>query len=287
MALPVFVATPTLAPKLHRIRIEKFRRIREVLELDLRTPRGRPSSLAVLAGPNGCGKTSVLEAVLLGLGQEALIARDLDERDRESSWRLSIPEGARINLTVSLDDGPEERWVRSSVDFFREKPGGAEETFVSDAPRERPRLRVEYFSSWRAPELVGAVKPLSLRARGAWSRRMNNEASRLYSLKQQIAVEFMRFGLQRSLLESTSHSPEVWMDRLNRAWRRFHRNDGTEIVPGLVEREGEGEFFDLFVQKGKDRICSVDQLSSGEIENPRLRAVGHPQRRQRRPARDR
>ena len=59
-----------LGPKLHRIRIEKFRRIRDVLELDLRTPRGRPSPLAVLAGPNGCGKTSVLEAVLLGLGQE-------------------------------------------------------------------------------------------------------------------------------------------------------------------------------------------------------------------------
>jgi len=46
-------------PQIHRIRIEKFRRIQEPLELDLTSPKGAPSRNIVLAGPNGCGKTRV------------------------------------------------------------------------------------------------------------------------------------------------------------------------------------------------------------------------------------
>lgn len=36
------------------------------------------------------------------------------------------------------------------------------------------------------------------------------------------------------------------MEQLNRAWRRFHRNDGTTIEYGLIERD-EGPVVDLFV----------------------------------------
>jgi predicted ATPase len=250
------------APKLHHVRVEKFRRIRDVVELDLRAPRGRPSSLAVLAGPNGCGKSSLLEAVLLGLGQEALIVRDLDEPDEESSWRTSIPEGARIELTVSLDGGPEETWVRTRHEFLNKKGDGAWEDFADQFDGGRPSLSVEYFSSWRAPVLVGPVRPLE-----SGRRLTNNETNRLWRLKQRIADEYMRFGLRRSLRGAASSKPEAWLEQLNRAWRRFHRSDGTEIVPDIVEREGkEGDFLDLFVMRGKDRVCSIDQISSGEIE---------------------
>jgi predicted ATPase len=252
-----------LAPKIHRIRVEKFRRIRDVLELDLHTPRGRPSPLAVLAGPNGCGKTSVLEAVLLGLGQEALVVRDLEPSEREESWRASVPAGARIELAVSFDDGPEERWVRTQERFYRVHGDGTEEVFQEGAAGIWPVvLLVEYFSSWRAPRLVGPVKPLAPGRRPA-----NNETNRLWRLKQRIADEFMRLGVQRSLPGLAPSKPATWMGQLNRAWRRFHRNDGTTIAPELVEHEGdEGLFIDLVVKHGEDRICSVDQLSSGEIE---------------------
>jgi predicted ATPase len=251
-----------LAPKIHRIRIEKFRRISGVLELDLRTPRGRPSPLAVLAGPNGCGKTSVLEAVLLGLGQEGLLVRDLEPSERDASWRASVPAGARIELTVSCNDGPEETWVRTRERFSRVRSDGTEEMFEQDAVSLRLALLVEYFSSWRAPRLVGPVKPLA-----AGRRPADNETNRLWRLKQRIAGEFMRLGVQRSLTGVASSTPDTWMEQLNRAWRRFHRNDGTTIEPELVEPLGdEGASIDLVVKRGGDRLCSVDQLSSGEIE---------------------
>lgn len=267
------------APKLLHVRVEKFRRVRDVVELELRTPRGRPSPLAVLAGPNGCGKTSVLEAVLLGLGREGLIVRDLDEADRESSWRTAIPEGARIEVTVSLDSGTEETWVRTHDEFYRRKSDGtrvaaedppppwggpprkAREAFEDGALRTP--LLVEYFSSWRSPKLVGPVKPLD----PGHKRVAYNEANRLRRLKQRIADELVRRGVERSKAGVDPGKLERWMEQLNRAWRRFHRNDGTKIDYDLIERD-DGPVVDLFVtaRGGDDLRCPVDQLSSGEIE---------------------
>jgi energy-coupling factor transporter ATP-binding protein EcfA2 len=215
-----------------------------------------------IAGPNGCGKTSVLEGVLLGLGQEALVVRDVEPAEREAWWRAAVPEGARIELRVSLDGGPEETWERTRESFSRVKGDGTKEAFDLGDAKARPALQVEYFSSWRAPRLVGPVKPLASGRRPA-----NNETNRLWRLKQRIADEFMRLGVQRSLPGLPPSMPDTWMGQLNRAWRRFHRNDGTMIAPELVEPEGdEGAFIDLVVKRGDDLICSVDHLSSGEIE---------------------
>ena len=52
--------------------IRDFRGI-DRLELDFRGPDRRPNSLVVLAGPNGCGKTAVLEAALILAGGAELI----------------------------------------------------------------------------------------------------------------------------------------------------------------------------------------------------------------------
>jgi hypothetical protein len=40
-------------PKIHRLRIEKFRRIQKLLEVGLITPHGDFVKQAFLAGPNG------------------------------------------------------------------------------------------------------------------------------------------------------------------------------------------------------------------------------------------
>ncbi len=47
--------------------IHDFRGI-DRLDLDFRGPDGRPNSLVVIGGPNGCGKTAVLEAALILAG---------------------------------------------------------------------------------------------------------------------------------------------------------------------------------------------------------------------------
>ena len=52
--------------------IRDFRGI-DRLDLDFRGPDGHPNSLVVLAGPNGCGKTAVLEAALILAGGDELI----------------------------------------------------------------------------------------------------------------------------------------------------------------------------------------------------------------------
>jgi hypothetical protein len=150
--------------------------------------------------------------------------------------------------------------VRTRESFSRMKGDGTEETFEQGAVSVRPVLLVEYFSSWRTPRLVGPVRPL-----GSGRRPADNETNRLWRLKQRIADELMRLGYQRSTHANTSSKLETWMEQLNRAWRRFHRNDGTRIASELVELD-EGLFIDLVVKRGDDRICSVDQLSSGDIE---------------------
>jgi recombinational DNA repair ATPase RecF len=58
--------------------IRDFRGIAS-LDLDFRGPDGRPNSLVVLAGPNGCGKTAVLEAALFLVGGNELLVGQQDE----------------------------------------------------------------------------------------------------------------------------------------------------------------------------------------------------------------
>src|SRR5271155_4234503 len=53
------------------LKIRDFRGI-DSLDLDFRGPDGLPNNLVVLAGPNGSGKTAVLEAALIAAGGRKL-----------------------------------------------------------------------------------------------------------------------------------------------------------------------------------------------------------------------
>ena len=59
------MAQPSIA--LTELSIRDFRGI-DKLDLVFRRPDGQPNSLVVLAGPNGSGKTAVLEAALIAAG---------------------------------------------------------------------------------------------------------------------------------------------------------------------------------------------------------------------------
>lgn len=244
-------------PQIHRIRIEKFRRIQEPLELQLVAPNDRPCKTVVLAGPNGSGKTTILEAVLLGLGRESLIVRDLEKSKRDQHWRVTLPQGAAIELDVSLDGQPAVTWLRTA-DRHVQRIGGEELPIDKDLADQ---LAVELFSSWRAPELVGAIHPL-----GGGNRPRNNENNRLWRLKQKICDERARAGYQQPRIPGTSRA-DHWLEQINQAWTKFHGNDGTRIDAAVDEdSEEEGLRADLFVMRGETRICPIDQVSSGEIE---------------------
>ena len=50
-----------------KVDLENFR-LFDKLELDFTNAKDEPLKLVVFVGPNGCGKTSILEACILGLG---------------------------------------------------------------------------------------------------------------------------------------------------------------------------------------------------------------------------
>jgi hypothetical protein len=246
-------------PKIHRVRIENFRRIREPLELDLTSPKGAPSRNIVLAGPNGCGKTSVLEAILLGLGQGRLLVRDAQKTGSERR-RTFLAKGARIELDASFDDGAILSWELTSSGF---NPDGETPDDQPDPDIKLPWLTsmaVEYFSSWRAPALVGPVKPLT----GRNGRPADNESNRLWRLKQKINDERARGGYVPTPVGKGK--ADLWLERINQAWQRFHGDDGTSIDAQIVDPDDEELLADLFVIRDGRRLCSVDEASSGELE---------------------
>src|SRR5271168_4849836 len=71
------VAPPPIA--LTSLKIRDFRGIGS-LDLDFRGPDGLPNNLVVLAGPNGSGKTAVLEAALIAAGGRKLAVGPSGER---------------------------------------------------------------------------------------------------------------------------------------------------------------------------------------------------------------
>lgn len=255
------------------VRIRNFRSIRQPLELKFVHPSGSPLSRVVLAGQNGAGKTTILEAILLALGMDSLITRDLPAPDRRDHWRAEIPEGAEIELQLRMTGGqysfippfsPDTKQFtvrRTASDWditFLKDDGKSEYVDSDDIGRLLSTLSVEYFSSWRAPILSGAMQPS---ARGRFI--LDNEANRLRRLKQRIINERARKAFGTTPGQALD---EVWLERINDVWRAFHR-DGTYLAPGVVESGEDEGLFDLFVLESEgERRCSIDQLSSGEIE---------------------
>jgi energy-coupling factor transporter ATP-binding protein EcfA2 len=263
-------------PRLHRLKIEGFRRIREPLELRFLDPAGKSVNTMVIAGQNGCGKTSVLEALLLALGEEQLIVRDLPANERDDHWRATVPEDARIEIEVSIDDQGPFTWYRTAGGFggvsnepaalglfqtiYPGMPGGGwagpSAMGVPRIVRSDKRLAVEYFSSWRSPALVGALRPL-----GPGNRPRDTEVNRLWRLKQYLIDEkgVVGYGVQRR--------DEAWLRDLNAAWALLHGHDGTRLDTQLVDSNSPDRNADLFIlEPDGTRRCAVDHASSGEIE---------------------
>jgi ABC-type cobalamin/Fe3+-siderophores transport system ATPase subunit len=245
------------------ISIEGFRAIREPLVLSLTHPKGGTLDRVVLAGTNGSGKTSVLEAVLLALGREELVVRDLPASERGDHWRVEIPPGARIQLRCRhVDQADVFGWefvVTRTVDRWelRYEGNGGYQVLDDGVRAYLEKLPVEYFSSWRAPILPGSIQAATHGGR----HPVDNESNRLWRLKQRIINERAR----RAFVSDPSEAQDArWLRRLNQVWSSFHR-DGSTIDAGVLP-DVYDLAFDLFVFDGATRRCSIDQISSGELE---------------------
>ena len=243
--MPLTTTTPPPIA-LTSLKIRDFRGI-ENLELDFRGPDGLPNNLVVLAGPNGSGKTGVLEAALILSGGHKLAVGSRGVR--------AIRRGATDYLI--------------EASFMR----NGNEVSVSDVPTADPpgyllseratKASVWYFSSWRAPNLVGAVN-VSVGKPGR--RPEKTDPNRLLNVKQQLvnAAAVQRFRSQKPLVDT---SYDIWVGQINQAWKNFYPDREDLFVVDLVDSElqGDGAFEVYFCPENSPPI-PVDDLSAGQLE---------------------
>jgi len=246
--------------KIRHIRIKNLRAIDD-LDLDLVPLDGAPLDMAVLAGPNGCGKTSVLEACLWALKEDALVPRPLP--DQPFLIRLDVEhEGERY----SIERTPKEHRIVDGAN--RSQP-------FTKGPTWFP-VRPLYFSSWRAPKLIGSV---GLSTGQPKRRPVPKQGEALARLKQylvnlQATSAFGRsvdadFPSARTVFE---HMADLWRELYPAAGGRFEaividRPVTSEDASREAESGELGPSYDLVLtDRDRRRGIPVDELSSGEIE---------------------
>ncbi len=237
------VSPPPIA--LTSLRIRDFRGI-ESLELDFQGPDGLPNRLVVLSGPNGSGKTAVLEAALIAVGGYKLAVGHRGKRAvRRGAEDYEIRAEIRARTSTYDDD-----------EVFVDSSGGL-------PPRNDPRLPFWYFSSWRAPTLVGAVN-VSVGKRGR--SPATTEPNRLLHVKQKLANAAAAESFPGAN-PSQGRSYSEWIARINEGWKKFYPDRNGEFVVGLIESEGAGDgAFEVFYRREGSASLSVDELSAGQLE---------------------
>ncbi len=219
------------------ITIENFRGI-ESLALDFVGPHDYPTQVVVLGGPNGCGKTTVLEACLIAAGY------------RGALQGKKGPEAVRIGasdyrLVVSLQ-------VQSDVYTYHYDSG----------MKGIPRFPSVYFSSWRAPGLVG---PIGITAGRSGRRPKDMESNRLWIIKQFFvnarAHELFPQPSQPARQARTRFEEAI--RQLNGAWNLFYPKESF-TVEAVADDPQAG--FDVFLRTADGTRLSVDLLSSGQLE---------------------
>ncbi len=231
------------------LQIENFRCIRQLL-LDFENPKGDVSPVIVLGGPNGSGKTTVLEAGLLAANHAELALGP--------KGPASIRAGAefgRIKAKFQLPERP----VWTEILF---RPGADPERVWESEDgvrgKEQPfDVPCIYFSSWRSPKLVG---PLPVTAGRGGRLPSDTEYNRLWRAKQYVinAKAHARMGGESSRYDDI-------IERLNETWGLFYRGRGQVFSVEPVSDDPETGF-DVFLYSPGDRKVPVDSLSSGQLE---------------------
>lgn len=236
-------SSPPIA--LTSLKIRDFRGI-DQLELDFCGPDGLPNHLVVLAGPNGSGKTTVLEAALIAVGGYKLAAGPYTKR--------AVRRGA---LDYEIIAGLVERnnLIRSDVIIV--------DSSTNLPPEPNPLVPFWYFNSWRAPNLVGAVN-VTVGKQGR--RPAKTDTNRLRNVKSQLinaaAVEHFP-----GIRDGGPRNYSNWIERINNGWNRFYPDHNDRFAVGLAESDEEGSgAFEVFQHREGLLPLSVDNLSAGQLE---------------------
>jgi energy-coupling factor transporter ATP-binding protein EcfA2 len=219
---------------IREITIKDFRGIDE-LKLSFVGLHDDPTQIVVLGGPNGSGKTAVLEACLLAGGQERLI--------RGKAGPQAIRAGTKDY----------------HIEAVFQVQNHTEKVICESRRSGRELVPIVYFSSWRAPTLPG---PVGITVGKKGKRPAKTEENRLKNIKQY----FANAGAQVNFPNAPATLVEGFqaaMSDLNRAWQMFYPEQSI-IIQALAEL---GEGLDLYLVGRPDApALSVDLLSSGQLE---------------------
>lgn len=221
--------------------IRDFRGI-DQLDLDFRGPDGHPNSLVVLAGPNGCGKTAVLEAGLILIGGQG---------------EITGPRGYE-----AIRRGAQEYEIRAEFQAGDQTWSCTDRSGNLPLHARGPVLARLYFSSRRAASLVGGVDPTVGKP---GFHPAGDERDLLRNIKQLLvnAATIERFGNSPPQLVSYS----AVIRRINEAWSEFYPDSGQTFAVEIVtpDRSITGSF-DIFLHTPSGTRLEVDLLSSGQLE---------------------
>jgi len=241
--------------KIKKIEIKNFRGI-ESLDVDLCDSQEDALELVAFIGANGCGKTSILEALLIALGH-----RDFLGTRANSKENLRVgSENYEISLTLGFGN-QEEKLVFSSLDPLSNKK--EIERICKRQLRDAKELQVEYFSSWREPKLIGSVQITVGKIRRKPDR---NDNIRLGEIKKYLVNFLARKKMEEPKPRVLWGKDDEPLEKINKAWALFYpEKSGTFHVKPSGQAIESG--FDLFYQNEREKTdISVDALSSGEIE---------------------
>lgn len=254
--------------RLTAIEIEGFRVFQAPLKISFLSPTKAPVDVLIVAGPNGTGKTSLLEAIVLAMGRESLIRESLVAEVSRGHWRAEVPETASIVLSFNVASAPGTEFGpyapcdvvlrRSSTEWRLSLVVGDGLQALQDQLRDSfvQSLSMEYLSSWRGAFQFGGVRAGAVEI-------PRDERYRYFRLKQRIIDERAARGFSRRETRETD-----WLERLNDVWHGWHDRTSTRI--DALETGDPDRPFDLFIVEdgefGAQPVCPLDMASSGELE---------------------
>lgn len=229
------------------VKIENFRCI-DKLVLDFTDPQGHPSDIIVIGGPNGSGKTAVLEACLLAVGGESLL--------KGSKGQAAVRQGTsetRIEVSLNTHEGDESathqiEYIANSTDHSWSHDG-----IQSPSPQWIPHI---YFPSCRTPKLVGALSISS----GKHEHTDSANRDPLPYIKQRL-INDKAFALMGG--NGAAHVNRE-MDLFEQVWKRFYPWTKPRFTIGPAGSTSEAGF-DVFLHTDELKL-SVDELGSGQLE---------------------
>jgi AAA domain, putative AbiEii toxin, Type IV TA system len=206
-------------------------------------PDGQPNGLVVLAGPNGCRKTTVLEAALIGAGGSKLI-----------TGKRGLP---------AIRHGANDYEIKAE---FRDATGNWKTKDVPGIKNPHPPMRPVphwYFSSWRVPELIGPVDA-TVGQRGR--RPDKTDQNRLLNVKQRLVNLATIDRFQTSIPGLGRYEGVTKL--INDAWRDYYPEGGHAFAVVVVAPRAEdlAGTFDVFFRSNGGIRLEVNLLSAGQLE---------------------